>query len=250
MIWNIPFKFYIVREPKTKTMKLLHQIIQEIDSFPCVYCGQVLPEKSGFCTACYDSLPLVLNPRCPGCGAENDGIFDLCGKCLKEEKRVWETAFSVMRMEGAARELIHRFKYGRETAIARTLGEVAADLWLESNEKVDMIVPTPLHWTRQFLRGYNQSELLAEIIADRAKIPCNKVLKRKKMTSKQANLDRKQRKKNLIGAFSVKKGAICRNRTILLLDDVMTTGTTLTSAASALLESGAKQVKILVLARA
>lgn len=231
-------------------MKFLSQIIKEIDSFPCVYCGMALPEKFGFCAECYQQLPLVKTPRCPGCGAENDGIFDLCGKCLKEDKRIWDQAVSVMRMEGAGRELIHRFKYGRETAIARTFGEVAAGIWLESGLHADLIVPTPLHWTRQFFRGYNQSALLAEIISYRTKIPSKKVLKRKKMTSKQANLNRKERKKNLIGAFSVKKEVICRNRTILLLDDVMTTGTTLTSAASALLEAGAKKVKILVLARA
>ena len=71
-----------------------------------------------------------------------------------------------------------------------------------------------------------------------------------KMTSKQANLNREQRKKNLIGAFSVKKEAICRNRTILLLDDVMTTGATLSSAASVLIDAGAKNVKVLVLCRA
>ena len=70
------------------------------------------------------------------------------------------------------------------------------------------------------------------------------------MTPKQANLNRKQRKKNLIKAFSVKKEAICRNRIILLVDDVMTTGATLSSAASALLDAGAKKIKVLVLARA
>lgn len=231
-------------------MKFLSKLVQEFDSFPCVSCGNDMPHESGFCQECLKRLPLIYEPRCPGCGAENDGIFDLCGKCLKEDKRIWEQACSIMRMDGLARELIHRYKYGKETAIAGALGGIAAKIWQESGQQADIIVPTPLHWTRQFMRGYNQSELLAEIIAEKTNIPCRKILKRCKMTSKQANLDRKQRKKNLIGAFSVKKEAICRNSIILLLDDVMTTGTTLSTAASALLHAGAKQVKVLVLARA
>jgi len=231
-------------------MNFISRIIHEVDSFPCVYCGQAQPSKFGFCEACYKLLPLVQEPRCPACGAENDGIFEICGKCIKEDKRIWSYAVAIMRMENSGRELIHRFKYGKETAIARALGNLAATLWQDLNEHVDMVVSTPLHWTRQLTRGYNQSALLAEIISSKTKIPYKNVLKRKKRTSKQANLNRKQRKKNLIDAFSVKKEAICRNRTILLIDDVMTTGATLSSAASVLLDAGAKNIKVLVLTRA
>ena len=231
-------------------MSLISSIINEIDASPCVYCGQRLPDKSGFCEECYKLIPFIKQPLCPGCGAENDGIFDLCGKCLKEEKRVWSQAFAIMRMEGAGREMIHRLKYGKEVSIAKALGNTAVTTWQNIAEDADIIVPTPLHWTRQLLRGYNQSELFAKILSTGINIPCKNILKRIKMTSKQASLNRKQRKKNLIGAFSVKKEAICRNRTILLLDDVMTTGATLSSAASALLDAGAESVKVLVLARA
>ena len=228
----------------------LSTIINEIDASPCVYCGRCLPDESGFCKECYKLIPFIRQPFCPACGAENDGIFDLCGKCLKEDKRLWSRAIAVMRMEGAGREMIHRLKYGKETAIARALANLAVNTWQSIVEDADIIVPTPLHWTRQLFRGYNQSELFANILATKINIPCKNILKRIKMTAQQASLKREQRKKNLIGAFSVKKEAICRNHTILLLDDVMTTGATLSSATSTLLDAGAKNVKVLVLARA
>jgi ComF family protein len=231
-------------------MSVFSTIINEIDAFPCVYCGLVLPARLGFCEGCYKLIPFIKQPLCPACGAENDGIFELCGKCLQEEKRVWSQAVAVMRMEGVGREMIHRFKYGKETAIARALGNIAAKVWQDLTEDADIIVPTPLHWSRKLLRGYNQSELFANIFSTQTNIPCKNILRRVKMTSKQATLNREQRKKNLIKAFSVKKEAICRNSTILLVDDVMTTGATLSSAASALLDAGAKNVKVLVLARA
>ena len=231
-------------------MSIFSAIINEIDVSPCVYCGQRMPDKFGFCQECYALIPFIKEPRCHGCGAENDGIFDMCGKCLKEEKRIWCRAVAIMRMEGTGREMIHRLKYGKETAIARALGNITAEVWRDLIVEADIIVPIPLHWIRQSLRGYNQSELFARILSAEINIPCKNLLKRIKMTSKQASLNREQRKKNLIRAFSVKKEAICRNRTILLLDDVMTTGATLSSAASALLDAGAKNVKVLVLARA
>lgn len=231
-------------------MLILSNLIKEIDACPCVYCGQSMPDRLGFCNDCYQLIPLIKKPFCPGCGAENDGIFDMCGKCLQEETRVWSRAIAVMRMEGSGREIIHRFKYGKETAFARTLGNLAAEIWLQTGEQAEIIVPTPLHWSRQIMRGYNQTALYAEIFSSRINIPCKNILKRIKMTPKQANLNRDQRKKNLIKAFSVKKQAICQNRTILLLDDVMTTGATLSSAATALMDAGAKEVKVLVLARA
>jgi ComF family protein len=226
------------------------RVLSEFVSFPCPACLKNMPAgHSGFCSECLERLPMVKNPACRGCGAENDGIFEVCGKCLKEEKRNWRKALALMRMEDYGRELIHRFKYKNDTALARPFGKIAAELLKKSRIKPDFIVPVPLHWTRTFTRGYNQTRILCQIISGETGIPTRNLLKRVKRTPKQANLSGIQRRKNLEGAFSVSEGEICKNSVILLADDVLTTGSTLTAASSALLENGAKEINILILAR-
>ncbi len=235
---------------KTDFGEFAKRIASEFVSFPCPGCITRIPDSpSGFCRDCLDRLPLVKAPACPGCGAENDGIFEVCGKCLKEDKRNWKRAMAVMRMENYGRELIHRFKYKNDAPLARPFGLLAAEMLRKSGIKPDFIVPVPLHWTRYCTRGYNQAQFVSEIVSKETGIPMKKALKRVKRTPKQANMDGKERRKNLKGAFSVIDGDICKNSAILLVDDVLTTGSTLMSASSALLDSGAGEINILILAR-
>ena len=192
-------------------------------------------------------------PACNGCGAENDGIFEICQKCMKEEKRPWNRAFALMRMEGNGKELIHRFKYGGETALARAMGELAAEKIMSTGtvKELDCIVPIPLHWRRRVVRGYNQTLLFAGILSKHIGIPVVPILRRVKATPKQAKLDRRKRLTNLDGAFAVRKGKLHNGtRRILLVDDVMTTGTTLSAATQVLLDNGAVKVDVLALLRA
>ncbi len=226
------------------------RIVSEFVSFPCPACVKNMPEGySGLCGECFGKLPVVMPPACPGCGAENDGIFEVCGKCLKEEKRNWKKAIAIMRMEDYGRELLHRFKYMNDISLARPFGMIAASLLEESGLRPDFIVPVPLHWTRTFTRGYNQSQLVSRIISAETGIPMKRILRRVKRTPKQANLSGTERRKNLKGAFSATDGEICRNSVILLVDDVLTTGSTLSSASSALLECGVREINILIMAR-
>jgi len=229
---------------------MLDLIIKEIISLPCLICGSRIAEKNGFCNQCFNELPFILEPHCHTCGAENDGIFELCSKCLKEEKRVWKQGISLMRMEGTAQKLIHQMKYSDDTAIARAVGNIAAQKIEKIAIKLDCIVPVPLHWTRRLARGYNQTALVAQIISKKINIPVKKVIKRVKATPKQASLDRKQRLKNLDGAFTPAASEKCKNLKILLIDDVMTTGTTLNAASQTIIDAGASEVNVLALLRA
>jgi len=222
------------------------------DSFPCVVCKSELPDRnSGLCLNCFNSLPLILGERCPGCGAELDGIFDICSKCMKEDARIWDDAFALTRMEGSARLLIHQLKYKKDVSAGRTLAlEILEHIDHHYFEDVDYIVPIPLHWTREIARGFNQSSIISDLLSKYAKIPSKNILKRIRVTLKQASLEKSLRKKNLIGAFSVKKGVNCRKCTILLVDDVMTTGSTLSAASDVLVAAGVEKIKVLVTARA
>ena len=141
-------------------------------------------------------------------------------------------------------------KYGRDVAVARFLGEKLAEAWIESANFADAVVPVPLHWTRKVSRGFNQAELMAGIFSARALMPVRKLLKRAVMTPKQARMGREQRRRNMEGAFRVDAASACEGMSLLLLDDVLTTGATLASASEALLEAGAKDVRVIVAARA
>jgi ComF family protein len=155
-----------------------------------------------------------------------------------------------MRLEGYGRELIHRLKYRQEPELARPLGILAADGWRRSGAPLpDFFAPMPLHWLRHLQRGYNQAALLAEIIGAETGVPVRQVLRRNRRTRAQARLDREARLRNPVGAFSVPRKAICENRSIVLVDDVLTTGATLAAAARALRQAGARSIGILILAR-
>ena len=227
------------------------KIFSEFIIQPCIHCGIKKSNINLFCDECFKLMPVIKDPFCYACGAEQDGIFEICGKCMKEPKRPWRRALSLMRMEGCGKELIHKLKYSGNTTIARSFGEMAVEKILNSElNGFDFIVPIPLHWKRYLKRGYNQTELISDVISKKLKIPVGKILKRVKSTPYQAKLDRVHRLKNLDGAFKVVDEKKCENRTILLVDDVMTTGTTLSVATEVLLKSKIKDVYVLSIFRA
>jgi len=229
---------------------VLRVLSEETVTPVCLDCSYEAARFYGFCPKCYKRLPIVKAPLCPKCGAENDGIFDICRKCLKENERPWEKGFSVMRMERHAKELIHRFKYGGETALARAFGRMIAEKLMNFRKEYSCIVPVPMHWSRRISRGYNQTELVARITAKQLGLPLVNALKRTKRTPKQAALDRKARLTNIAGAFSPQNGIDFGSGRVLLIDDVMTTGTTLSEAAGTLRSAGAEEVDTVVVCRA
>ena len=161
----------------------------------------------------------------------------------------WNRGITLCSMEGKIREAILRYKYRSHVELVRPLGALAAQKLLDSGLKVDLIVPVPLHFFRYMARGYNQAELLAKEISRHTSIPAANILRRKKWTRKQATLSRSERKENLSDAFSIQDSTKCKSRCILLVDDVMTTGSTLEASTRTLLEGGASEVHVLVLAR-
>ena len=175
---------------------------------------------------------------------DDDGRCGLCRLGLNG----FDAAYSFGWFEAELRELIHVFKYGRVETLAGPLGRFLA-LALPRAERFDVVVPMPLHWMRQWKRGFNQSELLAREIARRGGTPMRNLVRRSKSTSPQAGLTNAKRRANVSGAFHVRRPEQVRGLRILLVDDVMTTGATASACARELKRAGAARVALLTVAR-
>ena len=152
--------------------------------------------------------------------------------------------------EGVLRRLIQVYKYERIESLAGPLGRLLSDA-LPRDESFDAIVPMPLHWFKNWQRGFNQSGLLAREVGRRSGIPIVSALNRRRATKVQAGLSLAGRKRNVQGAFAIRGGAdAVRGRHLLLVDDVLTTGATANACARVLKRAGARRVSILTVARA
>jgi ComF family protein len=160
----------------------------------------------------------------------------------------FDEAYSAGAYEGTLRKLIHLFKFNGIQPLARPLGNFLVQV-LPRERRFDAIVPMPLHWRRRWQRGFNQSELLAREIGRHWNVPIRKVVRRKRATAPQAGLTSAQRRKNVQGAFEIKRGTRLDGLSILLVDDVLTTGATAGACARTLKRAGAAQVSFIALAR-
>lgn len=135
------------------------------------------------------------------------------------------------------------------------LAEMIGHLWAEHAEAklrtvaADVVIPVPLHWARRWLRGYNQSQALAKSLAAKLQVPCRpRWLRRVRWTSSQTPLTGEARRRNLRDAFRARKGLNLEGKTVLLVDDVLTTGTTASEAARALRVARPARIVVAVLA--
>lgn len=150
---------------------------------------------------------------------------------------------------GTAGKLIRRLKFYNSPELARPLGYLLAAKIKQNQIEADLIIPIPLHFSRLLSRRYNQSLLLAEIAGRECGIPVREVLKRRQRRSKQSERSRSDRHKELAGTMILKYPEAISGKRILLLDDVMTTGATLHTAAVELLKAKPSSITVLTLAR-
>lgn len=172
----------------------------------------------------------------------------LCGLC-RRGLNGFDAAYSLAAYEGRLRKLIHLFKYGRIATLAAPLGEFLA-VAIPRHTPFDAVIPMPLHWRRRWGRGFNQAGLLAREVARRSGVPVIHAVRRKRATPPQAGLTNRQRRLNVAGAFAANPRASVRDLSVLLVDDVLTTGATASACAAALKRAGARRVAVLTLARA
>jgi ComF family protein len=220
----------------------------------CVSCSEALPpEANHFCAACRLRLTTDPHSTCPRCASSVGPHVVLDGGCVLCRDVVYhfERVFRLGPYDGLLRELILRLKQPRGEELAELLGE----LWAEHAEArlrevaADVVVPIPLHWRRRWSRGFNQSEALAWAVARRLQLPCRRHwLRRLRNTPLQSQQSATARRSNVHGVFHARPRDELRGRTILLVDDVLTSGSTASEAARALRAAGAGRVVVAVLA--
>jgi|SRR5581483_2779371 len=218
----------------------------------CVVCGNELPwraRKASCCETCWLSLPSIGGTKCDSCAEPLLAGATRCIRCIDDPLPVgWTDAWGHYR--GSLERVLHAFKFEKHDFLDDPLAALIESQIRERGDlEFDAIVAVPMHRKKLRQRGYNQAELLARALARRMRIRCEPALLRKRIDrAAQSKLPRAERAKNVRGAFVA--SARAGGRSILLIDDVCTTGETLRACANALAAAGAARVCAAVVAKA
>jgi ComF family protein len=222
----------------------------------CVSCSQLLehPTRGPVCRHCWQSILPLTAPLCDACGdpLPTWRTFDLagarCARCRRAARYV-DRARAAGAYDGALRSIIHALKYGGRRSLAGPLAALMVARGAEILTGADAVVPVPLHPSRRRERGFNQADDLARCLCLPG-LPILRALRRLRATSTQADLPASRRHANVRGAFSLTRDARdLRGKTIVLIDDVSTTGATLAACGRVLKDGGILEVRALTAAR-
>ena len=218
----------------------------------CVICEQLHESEDYFiCGRCRHSLLKYDSPYCPACHQKLDFGKERCAVC--RTRSPVSKVVAVGDFDDILRPLIHAYKYQGVVPIGNFLGTLLAEQFrqFELSDKYDLIIPIPLHPSRERKRGFNQSRIIAECLADNLEIDCDSAsLVRIKKTRTQTGLNREQRLDNIRDAFALSREVRCDGMNIMLVDDVTTTGATSVESAKILRKAGAKSITLGVIAAA
>ena len=247
--------------PQTELTHPLHNIARRLGRgaldllFPplCASCRTPVGEPYSLCAACWRAIQFLDGPCCAQCGYPFDfdpGAGTLCGGCLARPP-AFDMARAIMRYDDKSRDLVLAFKRADRLDLAPAFANWLARAGRPLLEEAELIVPVPLHPARLWQRRYNQSALLAQALARRTGRPAELfVLERVRRTPSQGEMpSAKARRRNVLGAFHVVNKDLLKDRKILLVDDVYTTGATLEACARALKRAKAQRIFVLTLAR-
>ena len=239
----------------TATARAMQAALHVIWPPQCISCGAPVTTDFGLCGPCWRQTPFVAGLVCDLCGTplpgEETGKPVHCDDCLTIA-RPWTQGRAAMLYKDNGRQIVLSLKHGDRLDLARPaarwLAKVAEPMLLPGT----LVAPVPLHWRRLLMRRFNQSALLSKGLARLAGLDhCPDLLLRRHATPSQEGRSRDERFANLAGTLTVhpRHGGRVKDRPVLLVDDVMTSGATLAAAAEACLAAGATRVSVVVLAR-
>ena len=220
----------------------------------CIRCEALAPNPGeDFCPACVRDLtadPHFTCPRCTSTVGEHTDVSAGCPRC-RDDRFHFDSAFRLGPYDGLLRDMILAMKH----RTGETLSECVGRLWARHHADrfralgVTVVIPVPLHWWRRLRRGYNQAETLAAALARQLGVEHRpRSLRRIRPTRYQSRLAESDRRTNVRGAFGVSRSARLKGEIVLLVDDVLTTGSTASEAARSLRQGGATTVHVAVLA--
>ena len=222
----------------------------------CIKCGKVLMGgDDGLCPDCFNEISFISRPYCEKCGhplEEDQSTHKLyCAACLSKTKTPFRFSRSAFRYDEGSKNLILGFKFMDKTENAKVLGRwlynAGSDIW---KNHADVLVPIPLHYTRLLKRRYNQSALLCHEVSKLSGLPVEyTAVVRHRRTRPQVEFSGSARINNVKNAFSVKHPERIIGKHVVLIDDVMTTGSTLKECALEIRKAGAASVDTLTVAR-
>jgi ComF family protein len=220
----------------------------------CLSCDASVGAQQTLCPACWGQIHFIAPPFCAGCGAPFEVPVEagtMCGGCLTDPP-LFKAARAAMLYNDASRKIVISFKHGDRIHPAKGLAAWMHRAGLEFWPEADLVVPVPLHRWRLFSRRYNQATLMGRHVAALAgKTVLVDALQRTRATPTQGHLKRKERQENVRKAFALNPvyAAKIRDKAVVLVDDVLTTGATVNECSRVLLEAGARAVYVLTLAR-
>ncbi|MCH8615982.1 ComF family protein [Sphingomonas sp. SM33] len=214
----------------------------------CAGCGAIVADVHSFCGDCWSQVEFLGESGCMTCGMPLEATdAELCGVCVAKPPRIERTR-SAVAYDELSRSIAIRLKYGRKVALARTMARFMAPLVRPEHDPV--LVPVPLHRGRLWQRGFNQSLLVANEIARATGLRSEaRLLRRTRSTPALKGMSIAQRRKTVAGAFAVDPAADLQGRTVVLVDDVLTTGSTANACAKVLKKAGAARIELVSWAR-
>ena len=242
---------------KTSIVQLPDIIIRGILSliYPprCQMCGESLGlfDKRILCEICYNSIKLNTPPFCKRCGKSLPYENDICESC-RTKTYYFDASYSVCIYEGVIRECIHKFKYNARLGLEWLFKDLMINF---AEERIDMgrfdyLIPVPLHRVKHRERTFNQSQILTAYLSKRFRIPVLKNnLVRTRLGKPQMMLPKNKRLEDIKDSFKTKNSFLLKDKSVLLIDDVFTTGATVNECSKILKEAGVSSVEVLTLAR-
>ena len=246
------------KPPNLSLKAALNSLVSVFFPATCVLCKTIVEDLSQalVCRKCWNQVVPFQGEVCSRCGyafasLNLQVLSPLCGSCRRDYFQ-FDFARSYSNFQDPLKEIIHQFKYRAHPSLARPLAGLLFSVYRSHLQEFssDVVAPVPLHKSRERERGFNQSLLLARTFSHLADLPLRPcLLARRRATQIQAGLSRRARRLNLAGAFSLLQKGEVTGKSILLIDDVFTTGATVNECARLLKGNGAQRVNVLTLAR-